>query len=125
MRVDGTDVRRLTPAGKFAGSPKWSPDSKRVVFYEMEIKDTYNAMRPGFGMPVDSQIVSVDVATGARQEHTSGPRLKVSPQYLSEKSIGYVMKAGSRVGLAFTTGDQGASGKIRNPSWSRDGKWVV
>jgi len=125
MRVDGTDVRRLTAAGKFAGSPKWSPDGKRVVFYEMEIQDTYYAMRPGFGIPVDSQIVSVDVATGSRQEHTSGPGLKVSPQFLSENSIGYVMKAGSRMGLAFTTGDQGASGKMRNASWSRGGKWVV
>ena len=38
MRADGTDMRRLTPAGKFAGSPKWSPDGKRVVFYEMEIQ---------------------------------------------------------------------------------------
>jgi Tol biopolymer transport system component len=35
------------------------------------------------------------------------------------------MKEGSRMGLASTAGDQGASGKMRNPSWSRDGKWVV
>ena len=125
MRTDSTDARRLTPTDKFAGSPKWSSDGKRVVFYEMEIHDTYNAMRPGFGIPVDSQIISVDVATGARQEHTSGPGLKVSPQYLSENRIGYVIKAGPRMGLAFTTGDQGASGKMRNASWSRDGKWVV
>src|SRR5712671_5371025 len=54
MRADGADVRRLTPAGKFAGSPKWSPDGKRVVFYEMDIQDTFYAMRPGFGRPVDS-----------------------------------------------------------------------
>jgi hypothetical protein len=98
MRADGTDVRRLTPASKFAGSPKWSPDSKRVVFYEMEIQDTYNAMRPGFGRPVDSQIVSLDIATGVRQEHTSGPGLKVSPLFLSENSIGYARKAGLRMG---------------------------
>src|SRR6516165_6323864 len=67
MRADGTDVRRLTRAGKFAGSPKWSPDGKRVIFYEMEIQDTYAAR--GFGAPA-SQIVSVDVATGDRREHT-------------------------------------------------------
>src|SRR5260370_20557697 len=78
--ADRADVRRLTPAGKFAGSPKWSADGKRDVFCEMDIQDTFYAMRPGFGRPVDSQIVSVDVATGAREEHTSGPGLKVSPQ---------------------------------------------
>jgi len=125
MRADGTDVRRLTPAGKFAGSPKWCPDGKRVVFYVMEIQDTHLARVAGLGKPVDSQIVSVDIATGARQEHTSGPGLKVSPQFLSENRIGYVMKEGSRIGLAFTAGDQGASGKMRNPCWSRDGKGVV
>jgi Tol biopolymer transport system component len=129
MRSDGTNVRRITSADKFAGSPKWSPDGERIVFYEMNIQDTYYARRASPvshpGKLVDSQIVSIDVATGARQEHTSGPGLKVSPQFLSGNRIGYVMKAGPRAGLAFTTGDQGASGKMRNPSWSRDGKWVV
>jgi Tol biopolymer transport system component len=125
MRSDGTDVRRITSADKFAGSPKWSPDGKRIVLYEMEIQDTHLARIASSGKLVDSQIVTIDVATGARHEHTSGPGLKVSPQFLSENRIGYVMKEGSRMGLAFTAGDQGASGKMRNPSWSSDGKWVV
>jgi len=129
MRADGTDVRRLTPADKFAGSPKWSPDGERIVFYEMDIQDTFYARRAspvvGSGKLVDSQTVSVGVANGTRQEHTSGPGLKVSPQFLSTNRIGYVTKAGSRTGLAFTTGDQAADGQMRNPSWSPDGKWVV
>ena len=125
MRSDGTDVRRITSADKFAGSPKWSPDGKRIVLYEMRIQDTHLARIASSGKLVDSQIVTIDVATGARHEHTSGPGLKVSPQFLSENRIGYVMKEGSRMGLAFTAGDHGASGKMRNPSWSRDGKWVV
>jgi Tol biopolymer transport system component len=129
MRADGTDVRRLTPAGKFAGSPKWSPDGERIVFYEMDIQDTFYARRAspvvGSGKLVDSQIVSVSVANGTRQEQTSGPGLKVSPQFLSANRIGCVTKAGSRTGLTFTTGDQAADGQMRNPSWSPDGKWVV
>jgi len=129
MRADGADVRRLTPAGKFAGSPKWSPDGERIVFYEMDIQDTFYARRAspvvGSGKVVDSQIVSVNLANQTRQEHTSGPGLKVSPQFLSGNRIGYVMKAGPRMGLAFTAGDQGADGEMRNPSWSPDGKWVV
>ena len=106
MRADGTDARRLTAAGKFAGSPKWSPDGKRIIFYEMEIKDTYYAVRPEFEIAVDSQIVSVDVATGSRQEHTSGPGLKVSPQFLNENSIGYVMKG--RIADGFSLYDWGS-----------------
>jgi Tol biopolymer transport system component len=91
----------------------------------MDIQDTFYARVAAFGKQVDSQIVSVNVATGARQNHTSGPGLKVSPQFLSGNRIGYVMKAGPQMGLAFTTGDQGANGEMRNPSWSPDGKWVV
>src|SRR5215471_3256357 len=80
MRADGTSVRRVTSADKFAGSPKWSPDGQRIVFYEMEIQDTFYARVPGLGKPADSQIVSVGLANGIRQEHTSGPGLKVSPR---------------------------------------------
>jgi len=129
MRADGIDVRRLTPAGKFAGSPKWSPDGERIVFYEMDIQDTFYARRAspvvGPGKLVDSQIVSVSIANGTCQEHTSGPGLKVSPQFLSGNRIGFVMKAGPRMGLVFTTGEQGTEGQMRNPSWARDGKSVV
>src|SRR5499433_4318953 len=76
MRADGTRVRRITSADKFAGSPKWSPDGQRIIFYEMEIQDTFYARVPGLGKPADSQIVSVGLANGIRQEHTSGPGLK-------------------------------------------------
>ena len=125
MRADGTDVRRITSADKFAGSPKWSPDGQRIVFYEMDIRDTFYARQVALGKLVDSQIVSVDLARGTRQQLTSGPGLKVSPQFLGANRVGYVMKSGPRTGLAFTTGDQGANGEIRNPSWSPDGKRVV
>src|SRR3989442_13808198 len=42
--------------------------------------------------------------------------------------IAYVVKASpqpAETGLAFTTGDRGAGGSFRNPSWSADGKLVV
>ena len=123
IKIDGTGLRRLTPAGKFAGSPKWSPDGKRIVFYELPVEDTFAAR--GFGAPA-SQIVSVDVATGDRRDYTSGPGMKVSPQFLSADRIGYVAKApGSHGGLAFTTGERGPDSGIRNPSWSADGKRII
>jgi len=74
---------------------------------------------------VTSQIVSVDVATGGRVEHTSGPGLKVSPQYFRGDSIAYLVKAGPNAGLAFTSGNAGMKGTVRNPAWSPDGKQVV
>ena len=120
VQPDGKGLRRLTPAGKFTGSPKWSPDGKRVVFYEMPVADTL-----GDGHDITSQIVSIDVATGKRIEHTAGPGLKVSPQYLDVGRIGYLVKKGQHDGLAFTTGESGAAGEKRSPAWSADAKWVV
>lgn len=127
IRPDGTGLRKLTPDSEMAGSPKWSADSKQVVFYDLDAEYTFAAR--GFGQAT-SQIVSVDVTTGARMERTSGPGLKVSPQFLSGDRIGYLLKGPGQKGkLAFATGESGADapapGAIRNPAWSPDGKQVV
>jgi Tol biopolymer transport system component len=90
MRADGTGVRRLTLGGAIAdGAPKWSPDGKRVAFYEIEMRFTSQSRFNGFPA---SQIVSVDVNSGARTVHTAGPGLKVQPQYLGDDRIGYLIK---------------------------------
>ncbi|MBI4886150.1 MAG: PD40 domain-containing protein [Acidobacteria bacterium] len=127
MQADGTGLRRVTAAGVTTGSPRWSPDGRRLVFYELETSLTFAARIAAQPM-VASQVVSIDVATGARTVHTSGPGLKVSPQFLSADRIGYLIKAaprGMQAGLAFTTGGIATSGTFRNPSWSPDGTRVV
>ena len=127
IQADGQGLRRLTMAGVTTGSPKWSPDGRRIVFYELPTEWTFAARIQAQGQ-VTSQIVSVDVASGARTVHTSGPGLKVSPHYMSADRIAYVIKAApqpAETGLAFTTGDRGAGGSFRTPSWSADGKLVV
>lgn len=127
IHPDGAGLRKLTPPGEMAGSPKWSADSKQIVFYDMDAEYTFAAR--GFGK-AQSQIVSVDVATGARMERTYGPGMKVSPQFVSADRIGYLIKGPGQKGqLAFTAGGPGvdgpAPGAIRNPAWSPDGKQVV
>jgi len=125
IHPDGQGLRRLTTReGVSTGSPKWSPDSKRVVFYEVPTAHTFAARVYAQGM-VTSQIVSVDIASGAPAEQTSGPGLKVSPQYLGANRIAYLIKAGPNAGLAFTSGEAGMKGMVRNPAWSPDGKQVV
>ena len=122
IQPNGEGLRKLTPPGEMAGSPKWSADGKQIVFYGLDAEYTFAARLFG---EVRSQIVSVDVASGASSERTSGPGLKVSPQFLSADRIGYLIKGPGQKGeLAFTTGEQGADapapGVIRNPAWSPD-----
>src|SRR5579871_216633 len=140
IHPDGTGFRRLTPEGITAGSPKWSADSKKIVCYEIDTKLTFLARMSGFGTAT-SQIVTIDVATGEVHPETSGPGLKVSPQFLPDGTIGYTAKgAASGIaargandpnfpvlasgGIAYTGGAKTIPGTVRNAAWSPDGKLV-
>jgi Tol biopolymer transport system component len=122
---NGQGLRRLTDGTRSAGSPRWSSDGKRIVFYELEVADTHDAREDDQQSRVVSQIVSVDTETGVRREHTFGAGLKVSPQFLDGDRVGYLVKAGANPGIVYTSGGRGTSGDIRNPSFSRDGRTVV
>ena len=125
MSADGSGVRRLTSDGHLTGSPKWSADGRRLVFYEVAVADTFRARWLPDQGGVDSRIVSVDVATGDRTVHAAGRGLKLSPQFLGPDRVGYLAKLGPSAALAFSDGAVGATGDIGNPSWSRDGARVV
>jgi Tol biopolymer transport system component len=126
IRADGQGFRRIaSKPGYCLGSPKWSSDGRRVVFYEMTTEETWGARRPNLVAKVVSQIVSVDVATGERIEHTSGPGLKVFPQFLSATEIAYHRKGGPDEGLYYTSRRPGVRAALRSPTWSPDGKTVI
>jgi Tol biopolymer transport system component len=127
IKADGSGFRNLaSKAGYCLGSPKWSPDGKRVVYYEMTTEDTWNAHRTGAVDKVISQIISVDFGTGLdRVEHTIGSGLKMAPQYLSNNEIGYLIKGGPNEGLSYTGFTSPVKRKLRSPAWSPDGKLVV
>ena len=47
MKPDGTGLRKLSRDSVCSGSPKWSPDGKRVIFYELPVEATWAARGSG------------------------------------------------------------------------------
>lgn len=123
MRRDGSEVRRISHEGAMAGSPSWSPDGARIVYYLASIEEgtkIINAMR----LHGDMQLVSVDWRTGERHVLTNTPGEKWSPRWLSPSRIAYV-SGGPSGGIEGTDGRAGARGEFWNASWSVDGKAMV
>jgi Tol biopolymer transport system component len=125
VHPDGTGFRRLTKTGLCDGAPKWSPDGKKIVYYEIPVEDTWAARRPTLATKVSSQIFSVDINSGERVALTSGPGLKVLPQYLDERKIGFLTKVGPNAGLSYIGGGSTVKGSMRSPCWSPDRTQVI
>ncbi|KFY42678.1 hypothetical protein V495_04387 [Pseudogymnoascus sp. VKM F-4514 (FW-929)] len=129
IRPDGSDFKQLVAKENYSlGSPKWSPDGSRILFYEITREDTYNAHTQSSGSTT-SQIASVDVATGTDYiYHTSGSGCKIAGQWVTADVVGFDAKGGTSEGLNYTSTDANYSavlGAMRNPSWSPDGSTVV
>ena len=123
MRADGSAVRRVTNLDAFAGSPVWSVDGGRLYYYEMTLDDVNNVTSPR-RLRGTSQIVAVDLATGAREILTNGSGEKWSPHVTTAGRVRYV-SGGPEGGLESINGQPGARGDFRNPDWSQDGRRLV
>jgi Tol biopolymer transport system component len=95
IHPDGTGLRRLTRAGGFAGSPTWSSDAKRVLFYETDETGAYLA-KSGNSR---TELVSVDITTGERTQYTASNEVKLSPQWLPGGKISYAVRGANNAGL--------------------------
>jgi TolB protein len=122
MHPDASGLRRLTPLDGCAGSPRWSPDGRRVLFAQVT---DISAMRH---FRLRTQVVSIDIDTGAREVHSDGTKWAWAPAYVSESEIGYGIDGpfytASGASLIYTSGRTGPSSAL-NPSWSPDGSLLV
>ncbi|KAJ4288586.1 hypothetical protein N0V90_011823 [Kalmusia sp. IMI 367209] len=139
IQPDGSGFRQLATKAEYSlGSPKFSPDGKRVIFYEITTEATWDSHRPESVSGVTGQLISVDLETGQdRIEHTFGSGLKMNPQWVTKDVIGYLIKTPANEGLnytSYTTIGNGTTGNstytqvklaLRSPSWSPDGTQVV
>lgn len=124
--ADGQNLRKIaTGEGQAIGSPKWSPDGRHLVFYELAVAHTFDVRQLQDQAATEARIVSVDVATGQRREHAGGRGLKLAPQMFGGDKVGYLIKAGPTATIAFSTGEKGVTGDIGGPAWSRDGSKLV
>ena len=125
IHPDGTGLRRLTKVGGVAGSPSWSSDAKRVLYYETDETGAYLA-KSGNSR---TEFVGVDIATGERTQYTASNEVKLSPQWLPGGKISYAVRGTNNAGLRIWYPDRRivtiVPGTIRHPSWSADGNQVV
>jgi TolB protein len=77
VHPDGSGLKRLTDLNGSAGSPRWSPDGRRVIFDRVT---DVEAMRHSL---VKIQIESVDIETGVREPSSSrqGPDHALNPSW--------------------------------------------
>ncbi|KAL4894857.1 hypothetical protein BDV59DRAFT_164960 [Aspergillus ambiguus] len=126
IRLDGSGFRQVATKPNYSlGSPKWSPDGKRIVYYEMTREATWGAHRPESIDSTSSKIVSVDFATGKdRRVEVDTSGVKAFPQYINNNTIGYHLKGTSKEGI-YTTDGTYVNRTVRSPSWSPDGEYMV
>lgn len=126
VHPDGTGLRRLTREGGFAGSPVWSSDSRRVLFYETDEVGAYLAKNASSR----TELVDIDIETGVRTQFTASNVTKLSPQWLPEGKLSYVVRSpDAGEGLKIVRPDRSIdsiiNGPVRHPSWFTGGSKVV
>ncbi len=125
VHPDGTGLRRITGPGVSSGSPKFSADGKQLIYHVSSVEDTWSSRVYELSGKATSQIVTYDLSSQKQTELTSGPGLKLTPQFLPDGNVGYMTKNGRTSGVGYAKGAGTFPPNTRSPAWSPDGKLVV
>ena len=118
VHPDGTGLRRISKVGESAGTPHWSPDGSRLVFFQTDLDTVCQGGLLLANGP--SQIVAVDWRTGTPQTITFGLGLKVFPRWFASGEFAFQ----TRGGIRFSSGSE-ISGDFESPDWSPDRSRMV
>jgi Tol biopolymer transport system component len=124
IHPDGSGLKRITEHGNFCGSPKWSADSRKVVTYCMTAEETMDFRRANIDAG-NTRVVSIDIATGAATDVSTGPGVKIAPAFLASGEIGFIRKDAAGAGIHYANGKNGPKGDLRSAAWSPDGTRVA
>ena len=115
VHPDASDLRRVSDAGHLAGTPRWSGSGSTLSFYDAAFQDACGAGT--FRADASTtQILTVDVRTGARVTVSAGPGPKAFPRALADGRVAY-----GRLGLRpsiVVAGSEISSGDFAAPDWS-------
>jgi Tol biopolymer transport system component len=125
VHPDGTGLKRVGDHGNFCGSPKWTSDSKRMLVYCMDAEKTLETRRPAPRPGYDTELVYLDVATGATTAVPAGAGVKFNPSILSPTEVAYIRKDTPDDGIYYSGGSRGPKGAVRSAAFSPDGSRVV
>jgi Tol biopolymer transport system component len=125
VHPDGTELKRLSPAGVTTGSPKWSADGTHLIAYQGDVELSWLSRVDQLSMKATSQIVSIDVATGRSQDLTTGAGVKLNPQFLPDGRFAYSTKSAQITGIMYSDGARPFPANVREPAWSPDGARIV
>src|SRR5277367_5377486 len=126
VHPDGTGLRRLTPPGGVAGTPTWSADGRSILYYETDETGAFMAK----SARSRTEIVSIEIVSGKRDQYTASNETKLWPQFLSGGRLAWIVRSGTAAeGLKLWHPDRRietlVTGAVRNPSWSGDGRELV
>jgi TolB protein len=119
VRRDGSDMRRISSPLETAGTPHWSQNGSRLAFYAGDVDQVCRG-----GLIFENgttQIVSVEIASGARETLTSGPGVKVCPHWLTANEVAFQTKDG----IGFSGGGGELRGDFQAPDWSPDHSTMI
>lgn len=88
VHPDGSGLRRVSDAERLAGTPRWSGGGSTLLFYDAAFQDACGAGT----FRADSattQILSVDIRTGARATVSAGPGPKAFPRKLADGRVAF------------------------------------